>query len=156
MYIRDVLGGVSDGYHTMLLKSLLDRLAEATTAWLHREIRTRYWGYATEGQLTVEELSALRYVGIIPAVGYPSLPDRSIVFSLHTSLQSGEIDISLTENGVMYPNASVSGFILANPSARYFTSENWGDDQVEEYLGRRDVPKEELRKFLMANRSFSK
>ncbi len=156
MYIRDVFGGVSDGYHTLLLKSLLDRLAEATTEWLHREIRTRYWGYAAEEQLTIEDLFALRYVGIRPAVGYPSLPDQSIGFSLHTSLQSEEIGISLTENGVMYPNASVSGFILANPSARYFAIGELGDDQVEEYAGRRGVPKEELRKFLMANRKFSK
>jgi 5-methyltetrahydrofolate--homocysteine methyltransferase len=29
-----------------MLKSLADRLAEAAAEWLHREVRTNYWGYA--------------------------------------------------------------------------------------------------------------
>ena len=35
-----------DDYHAIMLKSLADRLAEACAEWLHREVRTNYWGYA--------------------------------------------------------------------------------------------------------------
>ncbi|MGB0166858.1 MAG: methionine synthase, partial [Luteibaculum sp.] len=35
-----------DDYNAILIKALADRLAEACAEWLHREIRTKYWGYA--------------------------------------------------------------------------------------------------------------
>jgi 5-methyltetrahydrofolate--homocysteine methyltransferase len=140
-----------DEYTVLLMKSVLDRLAEAATEWLHEKVRKEYWGYAPNEKLTIPELFSVKYQGIRPAVGYPSIPDQSINFLLHDMLCSDEIGITLTENGVMYPNASVSGFFFAHPQSRYFAVGPVSDEQLEDYAGRRGMTKNEIRKFLLAN-----
>ena len=90
--------------------------------------------------------------GIRPAVGYPSIPDQSINFLLNNDLlQSKEIGVELTENGVMLPNASVSGIIISHPKSKYFNIGNILDDQMESYVERRGEEAEVIRKFLSAN-----
>jgi len=42
-------------------------------------------------------LFAVKYQGIRPAVGYPSIPDQTTNFLLHHLLDTEEIGISLTE-----------------------------------------------------------
>jgi 5-methyltetrahydrofolate--homocysteine methyltransferase len=138
-----------DDYNGLLMRSLLDRLAEATTEWLHAEVRRTYWGYAQREALSVEEMFAVKYVGIRPAVGYSSIPDQSANFILHDLLDSHEIGISLTENGAMYPNASVSGLFLAHPESKYFAIGEIDDEQLADYARRKGVPVEALRKFLL-------
>lgn len=141
-----------DEYQVLLLKSILDRLAEATTEWLHARIRKKYWGYVPDENLTVNDMFTLKYQGIRPAVGYPSIPDQSVNFILNNDLlQSNEIGVELTENGIMLPNASVSGFIFANPQSKYFNIGNIGEDQAKAYIARRGGDKELTRKFLSAN-----
>ncbi|HTN69228.1 MAG TPA: methionine synthase [Dysgonamonadaceae bacterium] len=141
-----------DEYSFLLLQSLLDRLAEGTTEWLHEKIRKEYWGYAPYEDLTIPALFTVKYTGIRPAVGYPSIPDQSINFDLHnTLLNSEEIGISLTENGVMYPNASVSGFIFAHPQSKYFAVGPISEEQAEDYMKRRGKSLTLDRKFLAAN-----
>jgi 5-methyltetrahydrofolate--homocysteine methyltransferase len=129
-----------DDYSVLLMQSLLDRLAEATAEWLHAKVGYEYWDYATDDNQ-----------GIRPAVGYPSIPDQSVNFPLHELLKSEEIGISLTENGVMIPNASVSGFFFAHPQARYFAVGEISEEQVEDYAKRKGVKVEYVRKFLAAN-----
>jgi 5-methyltetrahydrofolate--homocysteine methyltransferase len=141
----------NDEYSVLLMKSLLDRLAEAATEWLHAKVRREYWGYAPDENLTVAEMFSVKYQGIRPAVGYPSIPDQSVNFALQKMLQSGEIGISLTENGVMLPNASVSGFFFANPQAKYFAVGDISEEQLKDYAERKGVKVEEIRKFLLAN-----
>ncbi|MDR2955762.1 MAG: methionine synthase [Prevotella sp.] len=139
-------------YKMLLLKSILDRLAEATTEWLHEKIRREYWGYAANENITVNEMFTLKYQGIRPAVGYPSIPDQSVNFLLNDDLlQSKEIGVELTENGVMLPNASVSGIIISHPQSKYFNIGNILEDQVESYIERRGVEASQIRKFLGAN-----
>ncbi|MGV8964173.1 MAG: methionine synthase [Candidatus Saccharimonadaceae bacterium] len=141
-----------DEYSFILLQTLLDRLAEAATEWLHEKIRKLYWGYAFDEDLTISSLFAVKYSGIRPAVGYPSIPDQSINFDLHDKLlMSDEINISLTENGVMYPNSSVSGFIFAHPQSKYFAIGPITDEQAEDYTKRRGYNINTSRKFLAAN-----
>lgn len=141
-----------DEYQVLLLKSTLDRLAEATTEWLHARIRKKYWGYVPDEKLTVNEMFTLKYQGIRPAVGYPSIPDQSINFLLNKNLlQSDEIGVELTENGIMLPNASVSGLIFANPQSKYFNIGRIGEDQATAYIDRRGDDVELTRKFLSAN-----
>lgn len=140
-----------DEYASLLMKSLLDRLAEAATEWLHAKIRREYWGHAPEENLTVAELFAVKYEGIRPAVGYPSIPDQTTNFLLHDLLASEEIGISLTENGVMYPNASVSGFLFAHPQSKYFAIGEISEEQVADYALRKQKNPDEIRKFLLAN-----
>jgi 5-methyltetrahydrofolate--homocysteine methyltransferase len=93
----------------------------------------------------------VKYRGIRPAVGYPSIPDQSVNFALHEMLHSEEIGISLTENGVMYPNASVSGLFFAHPQAKYFAVGEISEEQLLDYARRKRRNAEDIRKFLLAN-----
>lgn len=140
-----------DEYAALLMKSLLDRLAEAATEWLHAKVRREYWGHAAEENLSIAEMFAVKYEGIRPAVGYPSIPDQTMNFLLHDVLATPEIGIALTENGVMYPNASVSGLFFAHPQSKYFAIGEISEKQVEDYARRRNVTPDGIRKFLLAN-----
>jgi 5-methyltetrahydrofolate--homocysteine methyltransferase len=140
-----------DEYAALLMKSLLDRLAEAATEWLHAKVRREFWGYAADESLTVAEMFAVKYRGIRPAVGYPSIPDQSVNFALHEMLHSEEIGISLSENGVMYPNASVSGLFFAHPQAKYFAVGEISEEQLSDYARRKGRNTDDIRKFLLAN-----
>ena len=137
-----------DPYQRMLSQTLADRLAEATAEKFHEDVRKKYWGYATDEQLTIKDILAERYQGIRPAVGYPSIPDTSMNFLLYELLDMKGIGINLTESGMMVPHASVSGFMFARPQSRYFDLGKIDDDQLEDYARRRNKPVEELRKYL--------
>lgn len=137
-----------DPYQRMLSQTLADRLAEATAEKIHEDVRKKYWGYAPDEQLTLMEIFAEKYQGIRPAVGYPSIPDTSMNFLLYELLDMKGIGIKLTENGMMVPHASVSGFMFAHPQSRYFDLGKIDDDQLEDYARRRNQPVEELRKYL--------
>ena len=141
-----------DEYTSLLFQSLLDRLAEGATEWLHEQIRKEYWGYAKDEDITIPGMFAVKYSGIRPAVGYPSIPDQSINFNLHNKLlKTDEVGISLTENGLMYPNASASGLIFANPEAKYFSVGPISDEQTKDYIIRRNMEPQLVKKFLAAN-----
>lgn len=141
-----------DEYKVLLLKSILDRLAEAATEYLHKKIRSDYWGFAANEQLSVQEMFAVKYDSIRPAVGYPSIPDQSVNFLLNDDLlQSSEIGVSLTENGVMLPNATVSGIIIAHPQSKYFAIGNISEEQLVFYSKNRKQDEATSRKFLSAN-----
>lgn len=140
--------GTDDPYQRMLSQTLSDRLAEATTERMHLEVRRKYWGYAPDENLSIEDLLVEKYDGIRPAVGYPSLPDSSVNFILDRIIDMGSIGIRLTESGMMVPHASVSGLIIAHPKAKYFDLGRIGQDQFEDYARRRGLPADRLRKFL--------
>ncbi|KAF5039796.1 Methionine synthase [anaerobic digester metagenome] len=140
-----------DEYSVMLMKSLLERLAEVVTEWLHLVIRKDYWGFAAGENLSVADMLASRYRSIRPAVGYPSIPDQTMNFVLHEMLGTDEIGISLTENGMMNPPASVSGFIFAHPQSKYFVIGPVSEEQLHDYALRRNTETEKIRKFLSAN-----
>jgi cobalamin-dependent methionine synthase I len=137
-----------DDFQRLLVQTLADRLAEATVERMHLEVRTRWWGYAPDEQLTIAQLLSEAFQGIRPAVGYPSLPDVSLNFLLDEILDMKQIGISLTENGMMRPHASVSGLMLAHPQARYFDVGRIGDDQLADYARRRGMNVEQMRKYL--------
>lgn len=140
-----------DPYKRMLVQTLADRLAEATAEKLHEEVRKQIWGYAPDEQLSIKDLHNERYQGIRPAVGYPSLPDQSVNFLLNDLLDMGQIGITLTENGMMKPHASVCGLMFAHPAARYFAVGRIAEDQLQDYAARRGMSLEKARKFLAAN-----
>ena len=140
-----------DEYMVLLMKSILERLAEGGTEWLHHKIRTEYWGFSADEDISVADMLASRFQGIRPAVGYPSIPDQTISFVLDELLTLKDIDVELTENGMMIPTASVSGFIFAHPQSKYFVIGPVDESQVEDYAKRREVEVKDLRKFLLAN-----
>lgn len=110
----------ADDYRSILLQGVCDRLAEATSEWLHHEVRTRLWGYAPDEHLSLKEMARAAYQGIRPAVGYPSLPDQRLIFPVSALLDFKALGIKLTENGAMYPQSSTCGLYISSPHARYF------------------------------------
>ena len=144
-------GTHSDEYRQMLSQTLADRLAEATAERMHEEVRTRYWGYAKDEHLSIEEMFQERYVGRRPAVGYPSLPDQSLNFLIDKLLDMSRIGVSLTESGAMMPHASTSGLLFAHPKATHFAIGRIGEDQLHDYAKRRNLPPDIMRRFLAAN-----
>ena len=138
-------------YSALLIATLTDRLAEATTEKMHEEVRKQYWGYAKNEQLSIKQLLNEEFQGIRPAIGYPSLPDQSINFLIDSLLHFRDIGITLSANGAMNPASSVSGFMIAHPQACYFAIGNIGEDQLHDYAVRRGLEIEEARNFLIRN-----
>jgi 5-methyltetrahydrofolate--homocysteine methyltransferase len=129
-----------DDYSDILLKALADRLAEAFAETLHMRVRTDYWGYAADENLTNDDLIREKYQGIRPAPGYPACPDHSEKRTLFEILNATQdADIHLTESFAMLPTAAVSGFYFAHPQADYFGVARIGRDQVEDYAKRRGI-----------------
>jgi 5-methyltetrahydrofolate--homocysteine methyltransferase len=137
-----------DDYSAIMLKALADRLAEAFAERLHQRVRTEFWGYAPDEALSNEELIAEKYRGIRPAPGYPACPDHRVKRQMFEVLKAAEIGMGLTESLAMTPAASVSGFYLAHPEARYFNVGRIGDDQVADWARRTGMDEGEARRAL--------
>lgn len=143
----------NDPYLYLLTQTLADRLAEATASLMHMQVRTRgeLWGYAQDENLSIAELLQEKNQGIRPAVGYPSLPDQSIIFDIDRILNMSDIGITLTPNGAMTPHASVCGMMISHPQACYFGIGKITEEQLSDYAQRRGTAAAELRKFLSKN-----
>lgn len=141
-----------DDYNSIMVKALADRLAEAFAELLHKEVRTKHWGYAVGEQLTNEELIKETYKGIRPAPGYPACPDHLEKETIWKLLNVEEaIGVTLTQSLAMWPAASVSGYYFAHPEARYFGLGKIKSDQVSAYAKRKDISIEKATKWLMPN-----
>jgi 5-methyltetrahydrofolate--homocysteine methyltransferase len=135
-----------------MVKALADRLAEAFAEYLHREVRTRYWGYSQGEDLNNEELIRENYRGIRPAPGYPACPDHLEKETIWELLGVEEtIGVKLTESLAMYPASSVSGYYFAHPESRYFGLGKITREQVEDYARRKGITFEEAEKWLAPN-----
>ena len=134
-------------YGQMLCQTLKDRLAEAAAEKMHEDVRRVYWAYAPDERLDMADLFAANYRGIRPAVGYPSLPDQSIIFLFDRLLPFSLVGVRLTENGMMHPHASVAGLMLSHPAAEYFSVGRIDRNPLEDYAARRGMTSRELRKY---------
>ncbi|OAV65530.1 Methionine synthase [Bacteroidales bacterium Barb6] len=137
-----------DSYKVMLLQTLTDRLAEAASEYLHEKVRKEYWGYAPDESLAISDLFKAKYQGIRPAVGFPSLPDQWLNFTIDHILDMSRIGVELTENGAMKPAASVSGLYIAHPEADYFLTGRIDREQLSDYARRRGLSEAEAQKLL--------
>ncbi|MFC5473329.1 methionine synthase [Paraherbaspirillum soli] len=141
----------NDDYSSIMLKSLADRLAEAFAEYLHERVRKDLWGYAPHEDLSNEALIKESYSGIRPAPGYPACPEHTVKADMFKLLQCDEIGMQVTESFAMFPGAAVSGFYMAHPESKYFVVGKIGDDQVSDMAARRNVPKEEVERWLAPN-----
>ncbi len=138
-----------DDYNKIILQALADRLAEAFAEALHERVRKQYWGYATDEHLTNEQLIGEEYLGIRPAPGYPACPDHTEKYKLFELLGGKEATgITLTESLAMYPASSVCGWYFANPESKYFGVGKIEKDQVTDYTKRKNMPLEEIERWL--------
>ena len=144
-----------DDYNAILVQALSDRFAEAFAEYLHHQIRTKYWGYASDENLDNEQLIKEEYKGIRPAPGYPACPDHLDKRVIWNLLKVEEkIGVQLTEGFAMWPAASVSGYYFAHPESKYFGLGKIKEDQLQEYLTRRNISEQEAKKWLNANLAF--
>lgn len=141
-----------DDYNAIMAQALADRFAEAFAEYLHHRVRTKHWGYASEENLTNDELIKEDYKGIRPAPGYPACPDHLEKETIWELLQVEEnIGVSLTESLAMWPAAAVSGYYFANEEAKYFGLGKITDDQVRDFAERKNISLEKARKWLHPN-----
>lgn len=142
----------NDDYNAIMVKALADRFAEAYAEFLHKKVRTEYWGYANQENLTNEELIAEKYKGIRPAPGYPACPDHLEKHAIWDLLKVEEnIGVYLTESLAMFPTASVSGYYFGSPHAKYFGLGKIAEDQLKDYSVRKGISLQEARKWLSPN-----
>jgi 5-methyltetrahydrofolate--homocysteine methyltransferase len=59
--------------------------------------------------------------------------------------------MSVTESYAMWPAASVSGFYLAHPDARYFAVGKIGADQLDDFASRTGLSQDDARRRLAPN-----
>jgi 5-methyltetrahydrofolate--homocysteine methyltransferase len=123
---------LNDDYHNLLHHSLADRLAEATAEYLHTLI------------LPDEPR------GIRPAIGFPSLPDLSLMMILDDILLFRAINVERSQNGAMKPKPSIAGIYITHPEAHYFSIPHIDTDQLADYILRRKLIPSRTRKFLTA------
>ncbi len=142
----------NDDYSSIMVKAIADRLVEAFAEFLHKEIRTKYWGYAEDEALENNDLIAEKYQGIRPAPGYPACPDHLEKLTIWDLLKVEEnIGVYLTESLAMFPTAAVSGYYFANSEAKYFGVGKIDEDQLQDYATRKGVDIDYARKWLMPN-----
>jgi len=139
----------NDDYNSIMAKAIADRLVEAFAEYLHKLIRTKYWGYNKNETTTNEDLIKEKYQGIRPAPGYPACPDHLEKKTIWKVLNvEKNIGVKLTENLAMWPAASISGYYFSNNESKYFGLGKIDIDQVKDYAQRRNVNLNEAKKWL--------
>ena len=143
------LKGANNDYDAILLKALADRLAEAFAERLHERVRREFWGYASDENLSNEDLIAEQYRGIRPAPGYPAQPDHTEKATLFRLLDAEkQAGVQLTESYAMWPGAAVSGLYFSHPDSAYFGVGRIDRDQIEDYAARKGWKVEEAERWL--------
>lgn len=115
-----------DPYRAILLRTLAVRLTEAYSEKIHLEVMKKWWGYSPKNNS-----------GIRPVPGYPTTPDHSELSTIWKLLRPESIGMCLTESLMMIPEASISGYYVPHPSARYFQIRRIGEDQLKDYAERK-------------------
>jgi len=147
--------GENDDYSAIMIKGLADRLAEAFAERLHERVRTEFWGYDPGETLTLPEMLKDKYLGIRPAPGYPACPDHTEKRGLFELLEARQrASVELSENYVMLPVASVSGYYFSHPQSQYFFVGKITKEQIEDYAKRKGLDIETIEKWLSPNLAY--
>ena len=101
------------------LQALALETAEAFAEKLHAEIRAA-WGLDDSG-LARKQIFQARYQGCRYSFGYPACPNLDDQRILWRMLGPQDIGVSLTEDCMMDPEASVSALVFHHPDADYFS-----------------------------------
>lgn len=135
----------TDEYRGLICRTVADRLAEAATEATHRRA-LHDWNYAP-GDINLHDIE-IDLASIRPAVGYPSLPDQSLMFILDKIIDFGKVDMQPTESGALNPPASTAGLIILNPKSRYFILGKIDEDQRNDYIRRHPLQLPDQGRFL--------
>jgi len=147
--LADSFRDKEDDYTAIMAQAIADRFAEALAEYLHKQVRTKHWGYDSDETLSNDDLIKESYKGVRPAPGYPACPDHLEKETIWNLLDVEKIiGVTLTESMAMWPAAAVSGYYFGNPEAKYFGLGKITDDQVTDYADRKGITKEKARKWL--------
>jgi 5-methyltetrahydrofolate--homocysteine methyltransferase len=107
--------------YSHVIQALAVETAEAAAEWLHKKLRAQ-WGFPDPSSTSMTDLFQAHYVGKRYSFGYPACPDLALQAKLFALLDPGEIGVTLTEEFMMEPEASVSAIVLHHPEAKYFSA----------------------------------
>jgi 5-methyltetrahydrofolate--homocysteine methyltransferase len=128
--------GVADAAKTLLqaghyfeshgLSAIALEAAEGFSELLHQRIRQE-WGIGDKETVTQDDLFKLRYTGKRMSFGYPACPHLEDQKKLWELMRPDEtIGVQLSEEYMMYPEASVSALVFHHPQAVYFSVDGEG------------------------------
>lgn len=143
-----------DDYNAIMVQAVADRLAEAFAEYLHRQIRTTFWGYVPNESLDNDAMIREKYQGIRPAPGYAACPEhteKQVIWQILDAEQN--TGMTLTESYAMWPGASVSGWYFSHPDSRYFAVAQIQRDQLQDYASRKQMTLEDAERWLAPNLS---
>ena len=102
------------------IQALALETAEAAAEWLHHKLRGQ-WGFPDPNETTMLDRFQAHYRGKRYSFGYPACPDLGLQKPLFELLDPAEIGVTLTDELMMEPEASVSAVVLHHPEAKYFS-----------------------------------
>ncbi|KAF7783692.1 5-methyltetrahydrofolate--homocysteine methyltransferase [Pseudoalteromonas rubra] len=150
--LADVFEQQQDDYNKIMVKAVADRLAEAFAEYLHEQVRKQHWGFASDENLSNEQLIRENYQGIRPAPGYPACPEHTEKDKIWQLLDvENRIGMKLTSSYAMWPGAAVSGWYFSHPDSKYFAVAAIQKDQVEDYAKRSNMTLAEAERWLSPN-----
>jgi 5-methyltetrahydrofolate--homocysteine methyltransferase len=101
------------------LQSIAIESAEAFAELLHQRLRAM-WGFPDAPGVALSDLFQAKYRGVRVSFGYPACPALEDQAKLFQLLSPASIGVTLTENFMMEPEATVSALVFHHPEARYF------------------------------------
>lgn len=105
-------------YRGHIVNSVGLELAEATSEYIHKMMRQDVG--IIDKDITLNEILNAQYQGNRYSFGYPACPDLSDQRKLFNLLKPERYGISLTEEFMMYPEATVSAIVFSQPFCKYF------------------------------------
>jgi len=103
------------------IQALAVETAEGAAEWLHHKLRAQ-WGFPDPATTSMMDRFQSHYHGKRYSFGYPACPDLAMQARLFELLTPAEIGVTLTEEFMMEPEASVSALVLHHPDAKYFSA----------------------------------
>ena len=103
------------------IQALAVETAEGAAEWLHHKLRAQ-WGFPDPATTSMMDRFQSHYHGKRYSFGYPACPDLAMQARLFELLTPAEIGVTLTEEFMIEPEASVSALVLHHPDAKYFSA----------------------------------
>ena len=116
--VSNELKAKGEFYKGHLVNSIGLELAEATSEYIHQIMRKDVG--IIDKDLQTEDILKANYQGNRYSFGYPACPDLSDQKKLFKLLKPEIYGIKLTDEFMMYPEASVSAIVFSQPFCKYF------------------------------------
>ena len=145
------------GADVEMIEAALDRLAEEGLLSESRYIESFIRGRAGSGYGPLRIREELAQRGLPRAEIEAALQASGYDWNEHLQQlwqrRFGELPggVTLTENYAMLPTSAVSGFYFGHRDSQYFGVARIGEDQLEDYAGRRGIDLETARRRLRPN-----